>query len=331
MLALALALVVSSATAPARPFSAPDDDLSGARLSGLDLSRRDFTHAVLDGAELRGTLLRRALLRGASLRQARAEGADFFRAELRGADLRGAALAGDRLDGADVREADLRGADLSSATVSGALLSGALYDETTRLPFSRPEAFRRGLVFLGRRLAPVDESASDPSFRLFMIGFSSAVAARDAGVVSARLSRGLRRQCYKDRVFTCWPELDAAVTGGGLFTDAADSGFWAPYDAALWPSGGRPDLAAGTTSVALLAGDVPARAAPEEAAPAVATLSDALVTVAGRREDWLLVRWPGGSGWVPTGRARFPAGERRVWFEREGDEWMVVEIAPVPQ
>lgn len=316
--------------APQRPFSAPGDDLSGIVLGPLNLSRRDFTRARLTRARLRGTRLSGARLRAAVLDQAVVEGVDLTEADLVDADLRGTRFSSSILARADLRGADLRGTDLSGADLKGARLARARYDDATRLPFSRPEAFRRGLLFFGRRLPPFDESAADVSFKLFKLALSSAVARRDSWVVSARLSKGLRKQCYKNRKFSCWAALSAALSGGGLFTDERFAGFWAPYDAALWPSVGREDLTGDPAALALAAGKVEARGAPAASAPAQATLADELVVVTSEQGEWRKVSWPGGEGWVRAGRLRFPARESRVWFGKQGDEWKVVEIAPVP-
>lgn len=335
MIALVAAVVLSTAAAvmpasPAAPFSAPGDDLSSSTLSGLDLSRRDFSHSKLDRAELRGARMVRARLHAASLFGADAVDVDFSSANLTQADLRQAVLSSAALRGADLREADFRGADCSTADFTGAHLLGALYDDATRLPFSQAEAFRRGMIFLGRRIAPFDETAEELSFKLFKLGLSSAVARKDVEAVSARLSKGLRQQCYKNKSFTCWEELKRAVEGGGLFTDATRGGFWAPYDAALWPHIGRRDLTDNPAAAALVVGRIETRQAPSQKAAKSGALADEFAVVTATQAGWGKVEWPGGGGWVPADALRFPALERRVWFGKQGDEWRVVEIAPVP-
>lgn len=87
-----------------------------------------FTKAVLKSANLAG-------LRGS---QAVFKEADLQSANLWGADLRGA----------DLRGSNLQSADLRHSLTQNALLSGALFNDDTRLPFSKAEAIQRGMKWV---------------------------------------------------------------------------------------------------------------------------------------------------------------------------------------
>lgn len=71
----------------------------------------------------------------------------FHQATLRYANFNRAKLQDASFRYADLRGVDFRGADLRYAAFTGAKLGGARFDGRTRLPFSKAEAQRRGMVF----------------------------------------------------------------------------------------------------------------------------------------------------------------------------------------
>lgn len=119
------------------------EGLAGARIRWVDLTRLRAGRRPLS---LNGIDLQFADAIGL-----RADGVHFYEAffnyaSLNQADFRGARLIGARFINADLRLANFKGADLSGARLDGARLENALFDSSTRLPFSRQEALRRGMV-----------------------------------------------------------------------------------------------------------------------------------------------------------------------------------------
>jgi uncharacterized protein YjbI with pentapeptide repeats len=104
---------------------------------------------------------------GGNFRGARFDGARFYYLNsLARADLTGASLRGVVADVVDLRGANLAGADLSNAHLRactvpdiGACVEDARIDARTLLPFSRREAFARGMVAIDRAGTPQTEAA----------------------------------------------------------------------------------------------------------------------------------------------------------------------------
>jgi len=90
--------------------------LKGLNLARTDLFKTNLTNSNLSGSNLSYTYLHKATLTGANLSRA-------------------------NLKGANLRDADLSGSDLS-----GTELKFAIFNAQTVLPFSREEAFARGMV-----------------------------------------------------------------------------------------------------------------------------------------------------------------------------------------
>jgi len=95
--------------------------LAGYKLGGINLSRTDLFKTNLNRTDL--------------------EGANLSYTHLRKANLQGANLSRANLKGANLREADLTG-----AKIEGAEFKFAIFNAATALPFSREEAFSRGMV-----------------------------------------------------------------------------------------------------------------------------------------------------------------------------------------
>lgn len=89
--------------------------------------------ATLDGSDLSGCDLRNANLYGVSLTKVRFNGARLDHTDLQGSDLRGA---------------DLRGCNLQFANLKHAQLYSALFNERTKLPFSKDEAIQLGMNYI---------------------------------------------------------------------------------------------------------------------------------------------------------------------------------------
>lgn len=116
-----------------------------ADLREMSVTRSTFKDVSCLSCDLTGILLRSCDLSGAhfeksSFRGARLQNTSFRGANLAGADFRAATLAF-----SDLRETDLRGADLRETVLLGTRFEDARMDESTRLPFSREEAARRGM------------------------------------------------------------------------------------------------------------------------------------------------------------------------------------------
>lgn len=95
--------------------------LAGYKLKGVNFSRTDLFKTNLSRTDLEGANLSYAYMRKTSLANA----------NLRKANLKGA---------------NLREADLTGAQVEGAEFKFAIFNSQTLLPFSREEAFSRGMV-----------------------------------------------------------------------------------------------------------------------------------------------------------------------------------------
>ncbi|RYZ95773.1 MAG: pentapeptide repeat-containing protein, partial [Proteobacteria bacterium] len=95
--------------------------LAGYKLAGLNFSRSDMFKTNLNRADL--------------------EGANLSFAYMRKTNLKGANLTKANLKGTNLREADLSGAKVDGAEFKFAIFNGA-----TVLPFTREEAFARGMV-----------------------------------------------------------------------------------------------------------------------------------------------------------------------------------------
>lgn len=116
-----------------------------------EIYRVKFQDTVYSGALLEHGLIAGVMLDSSRLRGAKFNGSDLFNlvvldSDLSGADFRGSRVAGLTAWGSDFRGADFRGADISGARFFLSRLAGARFDEKTKLPFSRDEALRRGMV-----------------------------------------------------------------------------------------------------------------------------------------------------------------------------------------
>jgi hypothetical protein len=103
-----------------------------------------FVEAELIGLVSTNSKLHRSKFTGANL-----EGARFFYSDLRGASFERARLRAIIAVESNLRGCDFRGADLSDAELQLSPLEGALFDDTTKLPFDRAEAERRGMLWRG--------------------------------------------------------------------------------------------------------------------------------------------------------------------------------------
>lgn len=135
--------------------------LAGASLQGAFLHSTELSLAQLPGANLSSASLLDADLAMANLTEARLTGANLFDVNLAGAGLEGAVLEGAWLALADLRRAKLaravlRGATFAWTDIRGAELdealgweeanwAGAIFNDETRLPFSRETALAKGM------------------------------------------------------------------------------------------------------------------------------------------------------------------------------------------
>jgi uncharacterized protein YjbI with pentapeptide repeats len=128
--------------------------LTGANFDGANLGGAEWDEKSLAGARLNGAYVDHAHASFAGFDGALAADAKFFSSDLhnatfRGADLRRANFIGSDLRSAIFDDADLRGTDLGTPWTDGASFAGARFDAATKLQFSREEAERRGMIFVG--------------------------------------------------------------------------------------------------------------------------------------------------------------------------------------
>lgn len=126
-----------------------------ANFTRTQLRRADFSHSshaqgVFTQAALTDATFEDAALPGAIFIQVDAASptTNFEGADLSNANFTSARLTEARLREARLMYAVLKGADLSKADLTSALLTGATFDITTKLPFNKDEAIRRGMKFL---------------------------------------------------------------------------------------------------------------------------------------------------------------------------------------
>lgn len=109
--------------------------------SGLPARGANLSHAKLAGLNLSGESLPQADLNEAKLTGTNLSNCDLTQAYFTHADCRNANFSGAKLERAVFRATDLTGAIFSNAN-----LRHAIFDDRTKLPFSREEAERLGMI-----------------------------------------------------------------------------------------------------------------------------------------------------------------------------------------
>jgi hypothetical protein len=175
------------------------------------------------------------------------------------------------------------------------------------------------LLFAGlcpaERLAPVDESATDPSFLAFRVKLLAAIQRRDVKAVQAWAEESVRPSI----TLAALGEIGAAVRLG-VVRDEKD--FIAPYVFVRFPK----ELDAYTHAAAIRPA-VKVRTRPAAGAPVVETLDFDIVRLQGApKAGWAEIQTPSGkSGWVPRGDVRTQL-ESRVFFEKKGGVWRITGL-----
>ena len=122
-------------------------NLRGATFYLSRINEGDFSEAQLPESQFRASSIQGANFISANLissdfSAARAASASFFKSNLIGCKCNSADFFA-----TDFREAHLESADFSNSVVAMAHFEGAFFNSFTKLPFSRSEAFRRGMIF----------------------------------------------------------------------------------------------------------------------------------------------------------------------------------------
>lgn len=187
-------------------------------------------------------------------------------------------------------------------------------------------------------LPPVDEAASRPDFFSFRAQLQAAVARRDAPAVLAVVSRDVKSSFGGDTGLEAfrkkwaleepdsplWETLATVLALGGTF--GPGDTFTAPYVFSRWP-----EDADAFSSVAVIGTGVRVRAQPRDDAPAVATVSFAIleVNVAGNPDEkWMQVRAPGGrNGYIDRRYVRSPIDYRAIFARVNGRWWLQAFVA----
>lgn len=198
-----------------------------------------------------------------------------------------------------------------------------------------------------RRLYPVDESARDPSFRVFRNRLLQAARERDAQFISSILDPEIRNNFggnngveefrnfwnigRRDSRF--WRELIAVLELGGTFEGSGINRYFAaPYVFTRFPE----NLDAFEYG-AIIGRNVRARARPETTAPVVATLTYDIVRISNENspreasEDeptWVRIIAPTGRrAFVQSRHIRSPVDYRALFMRRNGRWVMTAFIA----
>jgi hypothetical protein len=188
-----------------------------------------------------------------------------------------------------------------------------------------------------KRLLPVDQGMSDPSFAQFRQALMETIDRKDRaallGVVSPKIVVGFGGQPNTVEEFArawhldsddspVWQELKTIMTmGGGFLNFQGRREFQAPYVSSAFPS----NLDAFTYS-AIIAPRVKLHVAPSMDSQSIAVLSYDLVKVQDWTQDrkWIRVVSPSGAiGYVASSYVRSPI-DLRATFERIDGQWMMV-------
>lgn len=184
-------------------------------------------------------------------------------------------------------------------------------------------------------LLPIDAAAEQPDFFSFRAQLQAAVARHDVGAVMAVLDPNIKlsfggddgldgfRRLWRptEADSELWGELGAVLALGGTFD--TDSSFTAPYIFSKWPNEFD-----GLEHVALTGSNVRIRSAAKADAPAIATLSFAILPLArinGRADfdGWTAVQLDGKkTGYVVSRLARGPV-DYRARFNKTSGRWLM--------
>lgn len=198
-----------------------------------------------------------------------------------------------------------------------------------------------------RRLDPVDEGASDPSWGSFRNRLLAALEKRDrrfvTGILHKNVRSGLeggrgvaefRKQWELDSdASPLWSELATALQLGSAWIKPPKGAaeLCAPYVAVRWPQ--DVDAFAGG---AVIAREALVKNAPSADSATLATLSYNLVEVAdwevndsspAIRQKWVKVRLPAGEGYLPEEQIRSPI-EHAACFVRAEGGWRLTGFGP---
>ena len=198
-----------------------------------------------------------------------------------------------------------------------------------------------------RRLEPVDEAATDPSWVSFRKRLLAAVEKRDRKYVIAILDRNVRgslggkpgiaefRKAWEldSANTTLWQGLKSALFLGSAYTqrEKGPRELCAPYLLGKWPDEFDPH-----DHGAVITKDVLVKAAPSSDSRTLQTLSHDVVFVrdwevadqaAGARQQWVKVRVKSGDGYVPEEQIRSPI-EHSACFVKTESGWRMIALAP---
>ena len=185
-------------------------------------------------------------------------------------------------------------------------------------------------------LRPIDEGEGDAGFAAFRRELRSIVARRDAAALLAALSPDIAisfggengREAFSlawnlpQGDSDVWSQLDAVLALGGTLSQGV---FLAPYVNAAWPDEFDP-----FDYVAVTGRDVRVRARPTAEAPVMASLSYAIVRLAGQYQDrpWTAVQLADGrDGFIASRFVRSSIDYRAYFVQTDGRWQMAVFIA----
>jgi len=198
-----------------------------------------------------------------------------------------------------------------------------------------------------RKLPPVDEAASDPTWQRFKKQLLDAVQKRDKQFLLSILDKNVRNQDERSRGIPTfrkqweldtddspvWRELATALQLGGAYMkrEKGPREFCVPYVLGRWP----PDVHPFDNGV-IISRDAAVQAEPSSASVSLGTLSYDIVPVtdwemddkaAGVKQKWVKIRFRDRDGFVPEEQIRSPV-EQAACFVKSGNGWRMTAFAP---
>lgn len=121
-------------------------NMSHTSLRRSTILQSQFSNISGNYLDLRGAYLKATDWSESSLQELLATGTRFINVSFKGCDLRNANFWGALLQNVDFRKSDLRGANLELVALLMTQFKGAQFNNKTKLPFSKDEALKRGMI-----------------------------------------------------------------------------------------------------------------------------------------------------------------------------------------
>ena len=197
-----------------------------------------------------------------------------------------------------------------------------------------------------RKLALVDEAASDASWQRFKKRLLAAIEKRDKQYLLSILDKNVRNQDSRTRGIAhfrkqweidtpdspVWRELATALQLGGAYMkrDNGQKELCAPYLLGRWPFDVEP-----VNHGVIVARDARVQAEPSTASASLGAVSYDIVAVtdwevddkADAKQKWVRIRFMNRDGYIPEEHIRSPI-EQAACFVKGGNGWRMTAFAP---